>query len=117
MNERECWCGKALLYRRTLPQRRGGENFEFICGVTRFVASVRREAQGRPITEIFLNGPKIDSDVDLTARDAAMVISIALQFGVPIRALAHSTGRNADGSAASPIGALLDILAREEERA
>jgi hypothetical protein len=112
---RLCWCGKPLLVRRELPQRRGGENFEFIVGRTKFTASVRRESRRTQVTEIFVNGPKVDSDVDVTIRDAAVVISIALQYGISASELANSTGRNPDASAASPIGAILDILAREEK--
>ena len=111
---RLCWCGEVIMERTILPSRRGGENFEFSCGTTQFTASIRREHAGAQVTEVFVNASKVDSDVDLTARDAAIVISIALQYGVPISTLAHSTGRNRDGSASSPIGALLDILAKEE---
>lgn len=102
------------MIRHSLPQRRGGENFDFVVGQTLFTASIRRERPKAPITEIFVNASKIDSDVDLTMRDAAVILSIALQYGVPLSALGKSTGRNIDGSASSPIGALLDILMREE---
>jgi hypothetical protein len=116
MSDREhlCWCGRTFLARVELPQRRGGENFDFLCGTTHFTSSVRRAAPRSRITEVFINSSKVDSDVDLTMRDAACVISIALQYGVPLGPLAHSTGRNADGAPASPIGAILDILLREE---
>lgn len=109
-----CWCGVQKLERLELPNRRGGENLEFVVGNTRFTASVRRASKRARVTEIFVNGPKVDSDVDVTIRDAAVVISIALQYGISASELANSTGRNPDASAASPIGAILDILAREE---
>jgi hypothetical protein len=113
MNRRECWCGKPLLYRRDLPQRRGGSNFEFLVGTTRFTASIRREDFRSPISEVFINSSKIDSDVDLTMRDAAILISVALQYGIPVEELAKSMGQNPDGQASSPIGAILAILAKE----
>ena len=72
-----------------LPQRRGGENFDFIVGSTKFTASIRRSGPNAPITEVFVNASKVDSDVDLSIRDAAVVISIALQYGVPVSALAQ----------------------------
>jgi len=78
----------------------------------RFVASIRAAHTNAEVTEIFLNSEKIDSFADLLSRDAACAISIALQYGVPLSALAHSMGRNADGSACSPIGELLDIIMR-----
>lgn len=107
---RECWCGKLRLMRIELPQRRGGENFDFIVGTTKFTASIRRAARAAPITEVFMDSPKIDSDVDLTMRDAACLISIALQFGIKPSEMAHAMGRNPDGKASSPIGEILDIL-------
>jgi hypothetical protein len=109
-----CWCGRLFLSRIELPQRRGGTNFEFTHSGMRFVASVRATRVGEKVTEIFLNSEKIDSFADLLSRDAACAISIALQYGVPLSALAHSMGRNADGTACSPIGELLDIMMREE---
>ena len=110
VDPRRCWCGRMTLLREELPARRGGENFDFIVGSTRFTASVRRKDTYGPITEVFINSSKIDSDVDLTMRDAAVVISIALQYGVPVRELAHAMGRNVDGEASSPVGKILDIL-------
>ena len=115
MSDRECWCGKALLYRRELPARRGGENFEFVVGETKFTASTRRERGAKQVTEVFINAPKIDSDVDLTIRDAAVVISVALQYGVPIAEMAKSTGQNTDGKPSSPIGQILQILLHDEQ--
>jgi hypothetical protein len=50
--------------------------------------------------------------------DASVVISIALQHGIPPCALAKSIGRTPDGlgriTAASPIGAALDLVAQYE---
>ena len=108
-----CWCGRDLLVRTELANRRGGYNFEFVHEGLKYSASVR-EHNGKPL-EIFLNSGKIDSSNDLIARDAAIVISIMLQYGVPLSALAQSAlGKNADGSSSSPIGALIEILARQE---
>jgi hypothetical protein len=46
-------------------------------------------------------------------RDAAILISVALQYGIPVDELAKSMGANPDGRPSSPIGAILEILARE----
>lgn len=108
-----CWCGRTYFFREKLPQRRGGENFDFVVGRTRFTASVRRS--GARASEVFINSSKIDSDVDLTMRDAAVLISIALQYGITTHELAHSMGRNPDGRASSPIGEILDILNKMEQ--
>ncbi len=80
--------------------------------------------------EVFLNGGKEGSQVDALVADAATVISVALQFGVPVAALAKSVGRvpNAPttvaaldrlvsgGRPASLIGAALDLLIAHEPR-
>ena len=85
-------------------------------------------ATNRPC-EVFLNGGKEGSQVDAMLADAATVISVALQYGVPLDALAKSVGRapnaltmpgavdqlNASSQPASPIGAALDLLWRFEK--
>lgn len=110
-----CWCGKRLFTRKELPSRRGGENFEFEHDRQKFTASVRyagvTDVSPR---EVFLNAAKPDSAIDLAARDAAILVSRALQYGIPLAEMARSLSRNADGNASSPIGALLDLLTREE---
>lgn len=107
----KCWCGRFLLERQELPNRRAGEDFEFVHADLRFHASIRYASPtSTSPAEIFLNCAKVDSGADLAARDAAIIASVALQYGVPLAALAHALGRNQDGSASSPIGALMDIL-------
>jgi hypothetical protein len=78
---------------------------------------------GKPL-EVFLNGGKEGSAFDAVASDAAVVVSIALQRGIPAADLAHSIARiplgptrpeDLDGRIvptvpASPIGAALDVL-------
>ncbi len=106
-----CWCGKRILERQEMPGRRAGENFEFTHKGHRYLASARYQSVHTVVpSEVFLNSAKIDSDHDLVARDAAVVISVALQYGVPLADLAHALGRDPDGLASSPIGKLLDIL-------
>ena len=84
-------------------------------------------ATGQP-REVFLNGGTAGSQVDAIVADAATVISVALQFGVPVAALAKSVGRvpsapatpdaldqiTAGSQPASLIGAALDLLIAHE---
>jgi hypothetical protein len=63
---------------------------------------------------VFLSGPKIGTDVSFAARDASIMCSIGLQYGVPAEAFRHAIARNSDGSAAGPLGKLLDLLAMRE---
>lgn len=102
--------------REVLPSRRESEtltfNYALDVGFTphKFTATVSRYHDGR-IAELFLNCTKVGTAVDNSARDAAVAVSIALQHGVPVDVMRNAMGRHPNGSAASPIGALLDILA------
>lgn len=48
------------------------------------------------------------------ARDSAVLLSLALQHGTPISTMQKAITRNADGTPAGPVGALLDIIAQAE---
>ena len=100
--------------RDVLPMRRPSEQIEFEFGGHIYVATVGRAEYGGLVSEVFLNGSKCGSDVDMLARDAATAISIALQYGTPLAALRHAMGRNKDGSPSSPIGKLLTTLKSKE---
>jgi hypothetical protein len=52
--------------------------------------------------------------LEATARDAAIVLSIAVQYGVPLEPIRHAVTRNADGSPSSIIGAVLERLAEKD---
>jgi len=47
--------------------------------------------------------------------DAGVVLSLALQYGTPATALAKSVARLEDGSPASPVGELIDVIVKEVE--
>jgi hypothetical protein len=60
--------------------------------------------------ELFVNSSqKSGSESDINAADAAVAVSLALQFGCPLQTLADAMRRNADGSAMGPIGRALDL--------
>ncbi len=80
--------------------------------------------------EVFLNGGKEGSQFDAILADAATIISVALQYGVPVAALAKSVGRfpnaattpgsldqlTAGSQPTSALGAALDLLIAHEPR-
>ena len=78
-------------------------------------ATIGFDEAGKP-AEIFLSGAKDGSGLAAILEDASVVISVALQHGIPASALAKSIARIAeslDGPAvtpACPIGAALDLL-------
>jgi hypothetical protein len=75
---------------------------------------VSRFADGR-IGELFLNNHKAGNQVDTNARDAAILLSFALQHGADIDEIRKALCRNSAGRALGPIARALDILAGERD--
>ncbi len=63
------------------------------------------------IAEIFLSSHKPGSPIEAIARDAAVTVSIALQFGADLKTVRQSLTRDHDGGPATLLGTALDILA------
>ncbi|MGC2410953.1 MAG: hypothetical protein WA441_13420 [Methyloceanibacter sp.] len=95
--------------RERLPQRRRCETLSFALGGLLYQATVGYYPDGR-VGEIFLNGAKLNSDTDTSARDSAIMASFALQHGAELECLRSACTRAADGSADGPLGKLLDLL-------
>lgn len=70
--------------------------------------------KGGELAEIFLNNAKAGSHSDSAAKDSAIVCSLALQHGVPLKTIRPSLIRDSHGKASSPLGCALDIIAAEE---
>jgi hypothetical protein len=98
--------------RERLPNRRECESFEFRYAGMAFICSAGFYPDGR-IAEIFLSSHKPGSPIEAIARDAAVTVSIALQFGVPIETIHSALTKDHDGSAATVLGAALDKLAEQ----
>jgi hypothetical protein len=64
----------------------------------------------RRVAEIFLSSNKPVSESESIARDGALA-SLGLQHGVDLGTLRHAVTRAADRTAATAIGAALDLLA------
>ena len=102
--------------RRVLPQRRAAETFDMRFWNQLFTVTVGFYADGTP-GEVFIDGGKTGQDIQSTARDAAVVLSLAIQHGTPIEAIRHAVTRNASGEAASILGATVDCLPTSERGA
>ena len=112
-----------LPHRVRLPNRRPSVTATLNAAGQVFDASVGFDAEGRP-RELFLAAPKPGSTLDGLLADAAVVVSVALQHGVPVEVLTRSIGRVSSGPispadldrpkperlAASPLGAALDLI-------
>jgi hypothetical protein len=100
------------MIRRTLPQRRAAETFDMRFWNQLFTVTVGFYADGTP-GEVFIGGGKTGQDIQSTARDAAVVISLALQHGVPVADLRHAVTRDSSGAAASILGAIADRISTQ----
>jgi hypothetical protein len=92
--------------RRRLPNRRNSESFEFSVHGLRFTATVSRFDDGR-IGELVLNNHKAGNQSDTNARDAAIILSFALQHGADIDDIRKALCRDSSGRALGPIAAAL----------
>lgn len=117
--------------RQRRPSRRPSHTETLQVDGQTFTATVGFDPETGQPRELFLTAGKEGSLLSALLADAAVVISVALQHGVPAAALAKSVGRlpagpvapvdfdNAPGQKvpASPIGAALDLVsAFERER-
>jgi hypothetical protein len=98
-----------------LRNRRAHECFAFEHAGIRYTAGIGRFDDGR-LAEVFLNGAKCGTDADTSAKDAAIVASIAPQSGAQLDTIRRALPRNRDGSAAGPLGCALDILTADQPR-
>jgi hypothetical protein len=92
-----------------MPTRRFAIGTEFERDGARFAMTAGFYPDGRP-GEIFLNADRANSLLDFLMSDAAILASLALQFGCPLETLRHAIKRDSSGTAASPIGAALDLV-------
>ena len=99
---------KQLPYRRehTLVSFTTSDGFTYTAGLGYF--------DDGHLAEIFLNAEKIGTAIEATARDIAVVASLALQHGVLPETIRHALTRNGNGEASGPLGRLLDMLAEQE---
>lgn len=93
--------------RKRLPNRRPHEAVSFEFWGRKFIAGFGRD--GDKITELFLNSGKSGEQAQVLAHDAAVVLSLALQYGTPLDVIADALKRNADGTPQGPIGAAVDL--------
>jgi hypothetical protein len=99
--------------RQRLPNRRAHELFDFESIGMRFTGSVSRDAEGRML-ELFCDNHKAGSSIGTLVRDAAIILSFALQHSADIDAISRALCRDGQGRAMGPIGAALDIIMERE---
>ena len=96
--------------RERLPNRRQCEPFEFRHAGHPFTLCAGFYPDGR-VAEIFLSSHKRGSPIEAIARDAAVTVSIALQFGADLETIRQALTKDHEGGPATLLGAALDKLA------
>lgn len=100
------------MQRRALPQRRHCETFNLDFRGAPFEVSVGfYDRAGTEPGEIFISGPKSGADFEGVCRDSAILLSLAIQHGVPLDVIRGAVTRNEDNSPATIVGAIVDRLA------
>lgn len=105
--------GLARGEREQLPDRRMSMQLDFVHGGAiphKYTATLGVHGDGT-VAEIFLNTGKEGSLAQTLAHDAAILLSLLLQYGAPFDVIRGAVTRNPDGTAAGPLGHLLDQLA------
>src|SRR6478672_12455790 len=97
------------MIRRTLPQRRAAETFVLRLWNQVFTVTVGFYADDTP-GEVFIEGCKTGNDIQPIARDAGVLLSLALQHGVPPETISHAITRGASEEPASILGAVVDSM-------
>ena len=98
--------------RQRLPNRRSAETWDLeACGL-HFRATVGRYNDGR-IGEIFPSNTRVNSSAGVMASDAAVVASVALQYGVPLDVIRRALMRDSHGRPSGPLGVVIDLIAKE----
>src|SRR5262245_46716691 len=100
--------------RERLPNRRPATTFDFTCGNLHYTCSYSHFVSGG-IAELFLSNRRTNSHADTAARDAAIACSLALQFGAEVENIRRALCRDSYGRASGPLGAALDIIARDNQ--
>jgi hypothetical protein len=99
--------------RQRLPNRRPCSSLVFRHNGGPYNLTIGFYADGR-VGETFIDGPRIGSEVAHLVHDVAMLISIAIQYQVPVEVVRGAVSRTeVTGSAHSIAGAVLDIVASE----
>ena len=99
--------------RERLANRRAAETFDIEAGGLKYRATIGRFEDGR-LAEVFITNDKAGSTAGVLASDAAVLCSIALQYGAPVEVLRRALMHDPRGAAIGPLGVVLDMLAGQE---
>ena len=103
--------------RRALPQRRRCETFDLAFGglARNHTITVGYYDSGE-IGEVFIDGGKSGEQVEAIARDSAVLLSLALQYGADLQNIKSAITRDGQGEPSTIVGAVVDRLCAEVSR-
>jgi hypothetical protein len=78
--------------RRVLPNRRSSETITVEVNGLGYTVTCSRFSDGR-LGEVFIGNHKVNSGADTAARDAGILLSLALQHGVDPDVIRHAVSR------------------------
>lgn len=97
--------------RRILPQRRSCETFEIdYGGLAKSHTITLGFYDDGTLGEVFINGGKSGEVVEGIARDSAVLLSLALQYGAELSNIRSAITRDEQGAPSSIVGAVVDQL-------
>jgi len=101
--------------RKKLPSRRPAVTKLLEMDTNRYYISFGIDPEDGKAREVFIRGSKIGSDMDILLDDASLILSLALQHGLPVDQLMHSlnTGREEDGT--SVLAHAIRLMSEEKE--
>jgi hypothetical protein len=103
-----------MTQRRILPQRRRCETFEIAFGgLNRSHTVTAGYYDDGSLGEVFINSGRSGEPVEAIARDGAVVLSLALQYGADLQNIKTAITRDDQGAPTSVVGAVVDRLSEE----
>jgi len=105
-------------FRERLPDRREGHTLKIVWRLLggqeiNLYATIGYYADGR-VGEVFGDTAKSGTDMEALISDGCILISLALQHGVPLSLVAEALGENrAEGASEGPPASPLGMIARE----
>lgn len=106
--------------RETLPTRRYSHNFTVEFQGEKYNVTAGFYPDGR-IGELFIErvkdriASKLGYALDGACRDAAVLISLALQYGAELETIGKTVSRDEDGEPAALVGAIIDHIRKDQK--
>ena len=96
--------------RQAIAERRECDRFNFRHDGFLYTAAFSQYADGR-LAEVFFQVAKSGTALEAVTRDAAILVSLCLQYGASEEAIRHSLTRLENDEPAGPVARFLDVLA------